>query len=86
MSPKTANDDDHCITYARECVRLAGLIEDRDLRERLLNMGREWMAVAMGEKTMPEPSLSRFPLRRTIGAAERKRALTPHLEPLKTQE
>ena len=55
MSPKTANDNDDCIAYARECVRLAGLIEDQDIRERLLNMGRKWMAVAMGEEKMPEP-------------------------------
>ena len=55
MFPKSANDNDDCIAYARECVRLAGLIEDQDIRERLLTMGREWMAVAMGEKTMSEP-------------------------------
>jgi hypothetical protein len=34
-------------------VRLAGLIEDQDIRERLLNMGREWMAVAIDEKKKP---------------------------------
>jgi hypothetical protein len=35
-------------------VRLAGLIEDQELRERLLNMAREWMVVAMGEMLRAE--------------------------------
>jgi hypothetical protein len=34
---------------ARECVRLAGLAEDPELRERLINLAREWMAMAMRE-------------------------------------
>ena len=37
------------VGYARECVRLAGLTEDENLRERLLEMARSWMAAAMGE-------------------------------------
>jgi hypothetical protein len=36
-------------------VRLAGLTDDPVIREQLLNMSREWMAVALGEKKMPEP-------------------------------
>jgi hypothetical protein len=50
MSPKVTNDD--CVAYARECTRLAGLVENHQIRERL--MSREWMAVAMGEEKMPE--------------------------------
>ena len=49
--------DDECIGYARECTRLAGLCKDEQLRQRLLNMAREWMGVAMHEATMPEPKL-----------------------------
>ena len=41
--------DIECVGYARQCVRLAGLAEDPELRERLLSMAREWMAVAMQE-------------------------------------
>ena len=48
------NDDD-CVGYARECVRLAEMTTDPKLREQLLNMAREWMATAMHEKKMPEP-------------------------------
>jgi hypothetical protein len=43
-----------CVDHARECVRLAGLAQDPELRERLLNIAREWMATAMHERLMPE--------------------------------
>ena len=36
-----------CVEYARECVRLAGLSEDQQIRDRLLDIAREWMAAAM---------------------------------------
>ena len=46
--------DNECEGYARECVRLAGLAKDQQLRDQLLNMARrEWMAEAMHER--PEP-------------------------------
>jgi hypothetical protein len=43
--------------YARECVRLAGLTDDQQIRDQLLNMAREWMGAAMheGEPTAPDP-------------------------------
>jgi len=46
--------------YARECVRLAQLADDQQVRERLLQMAREWMAVAMHENGTPKskPSLA----------------------------
>jgi hypothetical protein len=44
--------------YARECVRLAGLANDQKLRDQLLDMAREWMAVAMHETTTPKPKSS----------------------------
>ena len=43
--------DEECVEYARECVRLAGLTKDMQLRDQLLNTAREWMAVAMHEGT-----------------------------------
>jgi hypothetical protein len=42
--------DEECVGYARECVRLAGLATDQDLREHLLQMARNWMAEAMHER------------------------------------
>jgi len=41
--------DEECVEYARECVRLAGLSEDQEIRDQLLNMAREWMGAAMDE-------------------------------------
>jgi len=42
--------------YARDCVRLAGGVNDPVIRERLLQMAREWMA-AIDEENLPEPEL-----------------------------
>jgi hypothetical protein len=36
--------------YARECVRLAERVEDRELRENLLRQAREWMQAEMDEE------------------------------------
>ena len=35
--------DEECVGYARECVRLAGLATDQELRQQLLQMARNWM-------------------------------------------
>jgi hypothetical protein len=47
--------DQECLDYARDCVRLAGFANDRDLRNHLLQLAREWMAVARHEEKVPEP-------------------------------
>jgi hypothetical protein len=46
-----------CKKDARECVRLAGLIDDQQNRDQLLSMAREWMSAAMheGEPIAPDP-------------------------------
>jgi hypothetical protein len=44
MSP-----DHELESYASECVRLARLTDDPHIRERLFQMARQWMAVAMDE-------------------------------------
>jgi hypothetical protein len=49
-----ADQDVDAEGYARECVRLANQSADPAIRERLFQMAREWMAVAMHEKKMPE--------------------------------
>jgi hypothetical protein len=48
----TANE---CMDYARDCVRLAELTKDSELRNHLLNLGRQWMAMAMDEDKAPKP-------------------------------
>jgi hypothetical protein len=46
--------DKECEGYAHECVRLAGLTDDHEIREQLFQMAREWMAQAMHEEKMPK--------------------------------
>jgi hypothetical protein len=42
--------DEKMDDYARDCVvRLANRVDDKVLRERLLQMAREWKAAAMDE-------------------------------------
>lgn len=41
--------------YARECLRIAGLVRDDEIKERLIVMAREWMNVAV-EAAGGEPS------------------------------
>ena len=55
--------DEQCVGYARECVRLAGLATDQELREQLLQMARNWMAEAMHERYKDAVKLT--PRRRT---------------------
>jgi hypothetical protein len=39
--------DQEYVDFARDCVRLAQSADSPELRERLLQIAREWMAVAM---------------------------------------
>jgi len=39
-----AADEDDCVSYACECVRLAGLTDDEVIREQLLKLARYWIA------------------------------------------
>jgi hypothetical protein len=43
--------DQKCVDYAWECIRLAGLADDPEIRDRLMDMARSWLAVA--ERTHP---------------------------------
>jgi len=47
--------DSDCVGYARDCARLASLTTDEQIRVQLLQMAREWMAVAMHEEKAPAP-------------------------------
>ena len=42
--------DQECVDYARECVRLAELTKDLQLRDWLLTTAREWMAIASKQR------------------------------------
>jgi hypothetical protein len=50
--------EDDCVGYARDCERLARMATDPEARERLFQMAREWMAIAMHEATTPERKLA----------------------------
>jgi hypothetical protein len=43
--------DQKCVDYAWECIRLAWLADDPEIRDRLMDMARSWLAVA--ERTHP---------------------------------
>ena len=47
--------DQEYVDFARDCVRLAKSADSPELRERLLQIAREWMAVAVHEDKRPEP-------------------------------
>ena len=46
--------DQECVDYARECERLAEMAKDQEIRKYLLDLAREWMALAMREDRMSE--------------------------------
>ena len=54
----TAKESENC---ARECVRLAGLTQEQDIRERLLEMARAWMQTAMDEDDRAPPPVPPTP-------------------------
>ena len=51
----TMANDRECIDYACECIRLAGLTDDAEIRDRLMAIGaRAWMAMAGRERSDAE--------------------------------
>ena len=46
--------DSICHNSARECIRLARMSDDPELRYELFEMARQWMALAMEEEHRPE--------------------------------
>jgi hypothetical protein len=47
--------DKDCMGYARECVRLAGLTTDQEMREKLFAIARDWMAAALDDRYVNSP-------------------------------
>jgi phosphopantothenoylcysteine synthetase/decarboxylase len=35
------------MAHARECVRLAGLTDDQEVRDQLIDLARDWLVAAM---------------------------------------
>jgi NADH:ubiquinone oxidoreductase subunit D len=42
--------DKECVDYARECVRLAEMANDPQIRQQLLQLADDWMAIAKNKK------------------------------------
>ena len=42
--------DQECVDYVRECIHLAELTKDLQLRDWLLTTAREWMAIASKQR------------------------------------
>ena len=42
--------DKECVDYARECVRLADMTNDPQMRQQLLQLADDWMAIAKNKK------------------------------------
>jgi len=38
--------DEKCMAHARECVRLAGLTDDQEVRDQLIALARAWIVAA----------------------------------------
>ena len=38
--------DEKCLAHARECVRLAGLTDDQEVRDQLIALARDWLVAA----------------------------------------
>jgi hypothetical protein len=57
-----AADEDDCVSYACECVRLAGLTDDDVIREQLLKLARHWIAAR--EIDYNDAGVTAFPLRK----------------------
>jgi hypothetical protein len=67
--------DEKCLAHARECVRLAGLTDDQEVRDQLIALARDWLVAARKKKEEEEDDDSKvlvFP-----SAVERRRA-KPH--------
>ena len=39
-------DAEKCMAHARECVRLAGLTDDQEVRDQLIALARDWIVIA----------------------------------------
>ena len=63
------------MAHARECVRLAGLTDDKEVRDQLIALARDWMIAARKKEEEDDDDDSKvlvFP-----SAVERRRA-KPH--------
>ena len=79
MSSGTAKEYED---FARDCVRLANQADSPELREKLLNLAREWMHAVMDVEdaaSATEDQWPKAPKQRSSGRLARVRARIPEL-------
>ena len=52
-------DAEKCMAHARECVRLAGLTDDQEVRDQLIALARDWIVAARKEEEEEDDDDSR---------------------------
>ena len=55
-----------CMCHASECVRLAGLTDDRTVRDQLLGLAQDWISAAQPERDRSDEPGQAFA--RSVGA------------------
>src|SRR6266566_9109085 len=53
--------DEKCMAHARECVRLAGLTDDQEVRDQLIALARDWIVAARKEEDDDDSKVLLFP-------------------------
>jgi hypothetical protein len=51
--------DQERLDFARECVRLAAMTPEQDMRDHLLTLARQWMTDARRKDRTAEPSIGK---------------------------
>ena len=63
--------------FARDCVRLAEGADTPELREKLLNLAREWMHAVMDDEDAESAAQSRRPMASALRRDRRSQAARP---------
>ena len=63
--------------FARDCVRLAGRADTPELREKLLNLAREWMHAVMDDEDAESAAQRRRPMASALRRDRRSQAARP---------
>ena len=69
--------DEKCMAHARECVRLAGLTDDQEVRDQLIALARDWIVAARKQEEEEEEEDDDSKVLVFPSAVERRRA-KPH--------
>jgi hypothetical protein len=74
MSSQSAKEFEE---FARDCVRLAERADTPELREKLLNLAREWMQAVMEDEDSDSAAQNRRPMATALRRDRRSQAVRP---------